>query len=122
MSSAVAATPRPGRVLDKVDLPHRFGPSHPAATMVTRQALLRKLRDASQLRQLIVIRAAAGAGKTLLLSQWSHLLVQLQSPFVWLTLETGHIGLLNTLTAMADAYRVTRTESMTAGQGKATRL
>src|SRR3546814_1002228 len=58
MSSAVAATPRPGRVLDKVDLPHRFGPSHPAPTMVTRQALLRKLRDASQLRQLIVIRAA----------------------------------------------------------------
>src|SRR3546814_4209135 len=103
MSSAVAATPRPGRVLDKFDLPHRFGPSHPAATMVPRQALLRKLRDASQMRQLIVIRSAAGAGKTVLLSQWSDPLVQLPRPFRWLTLETGEIGTLNTLSAPAGA-------------------
>src|SRR3546814_17597599 len=51
MSSAVAATPRPGRVLDKVALPHRFGPSHPAAPTVTPHALPRQIRisEASRL-------------------------------------------------------------------------
>src|SRR3546814_20312883 len=88
--------------------------------MVTRQALLRKLWDASQLRQLIVIRAAAGAGKTVLLSQWSDLLVQLQRPFVWLTLETGDIGLLNTLSALADAYRVNGYDSIAVRLDEAT--
>src|SRR3546814_16582339 len=45
-------------------------------------------------------------------SDLSDLLVQLQRPFVWLTLETGDIGLLNTLSALADAYRVNGYDSI----------
>jgi len=89
---------------DLQDLPHRFGPPPGPAAAVGRQSLLRALTEASLLRQLLLVRAPAGAGKTVLLGQWAALLAQMQRPALWLSLEAADADPESLLAALADAF------------------
>lgn len=74
---------------DVKSLPYRYAPRPGGGPVVERKEFLRKLTEASLLKQLSVIKGPAGSGKTALLRQWRHVCQDMGRPVGWLTIDKG---------------------------------
>src|ERR1700730_19295851 len=74
---------RPPHLASTDAVPRRPSPRN---DLITRSALLERLRHSTEARVVLVI-AGAGFGKTNLLAQWA---VDDDRPFAWLSLEDAH--------------------------------
>lgn len=91
--------------LDIAHLPYRFACRPTKGASVDRHGLLRRITEASLLKQFVLIRGPAGAGKTTLLAQWQKVADEVRRPTAWLTLDRGDANIASLISGLADALQ-----------------
>ncbi|HEY0594966.1 LuxR C-terminal-related transcriptional regulator [Sphingopyxis sp.] len=89
MTDRDTLSPGPAHGLPDPSLPYRYAPRPFVGHSVIRKTLLRNLTEATFLKQLSIVRGAAGTGKTTLLGQWRAVSRDMERPVAWLTLDSG---------------------------------